>query len=77
MEKQIIVVGSLSPDKECQDRVRVLSGGGYMSVAPSNRLQRPSKTRCYAINTMPDEPAEQSKVNTATGVLVERHYNNV
>jgi len=48
-----------------------------MSVTPSNRLQRPSKTRCYAINTMPDEPAEQSKVNTATGVLVERHYNNV
>ena len=76
MEKQIIVVGSLSPDKECQDRVRVLSGG-YMSVTPSNRLQRPSKTRCYAIKQCRMEPAKQSKVNTATRVLVERHYNNV
>lgn len=43
MEKKIIVSGSLNPEKECQDRVRVLSGGGYMSRATRNRLQRPAE----------------------------------
>lgn len=28
MADRIIVIGSLNPEKECQDRVRVLSGGG-------------------------------------------------
>lgn len=28
MSNQIEVIGSLNPEKECQDRVRVLSGGG-------------------------------------------------
>ena len=27
MEKKIVVVGSLNPEKDCQDRVRVLGGG--------------------------------------------------
>ena len=38
MEKKIIVSGSLNPEKECQDRVRVLSGGGYMSRFTGNGL---------------------------------------
>ena len=38
MEKKIIVKGSLKPEKECQDRVRVLGGGGYKSRIESNRL---------------------------------------
>lgn len=29
MSNQIEVIGSLNPDKECQDRVRVLSGGVF------------------------------------------------
>lgn len=28
----ISVIGSLNPNKECQDRVRVLSVGGVLSV---------------------------------------------
>lgn len=27
----IIVIGSLNPDKDCQDRVRVLSAGGVVN----------------------------------------------
>lgn len=30
MADRIIVVGSLNPEKEVQDRVRVLSGGGNL-----------------------------------------------
>ena len=37
MADRIIVVGSLNPEKEVQDRVRVLSGGG---------LQRSSESAC-------------------------------
>ena len=32
MADRIIVVGSLNPEKEVQDRVRVLSGGGYCTL---------------------------------------------
>ena len=32
MEKKIIVSGSLNPEKECQDRVRVLSWGVYVKA---------------------------------------------
>lgn len=28
-QTKIIVIGSLNPDKECQDRVRVFGEGGY------------------------------------------------
>jgi len=28
MEKELIVIGSLNPEKECQDRVRVFHRGG-------------------------------------------------
>lgn len=31
MSNQIEVIGSLNPEKECQDRVRVLSRGGFAS----------------------------------------------
>jgi len=31
MADRIIVVGSLNPEKEVQDRVRVLSGGGVFA----------------------------------------------
>lgn len=29
MQGRIVVIGSLNPEKECQDRVRVLSGGVF------------------------------------------------
>lgn len=43
MADRIIVIGSLNPEKECQDRVRVLSGGGYLSSDKGDRLQGPAK----------------------------------
>lgn len=46
MADRIIVVGSLNPEKEVQDRVRVLSGGGYLSSNKGNRLQRSSESAC-------------------------------
>lgn len=39
----IKVIGSLNPQKEVQDRVRVLSSGGELPISKSNRLQRPAK----------------------------------
>ena len=47
MADRIIVVGSLNPEKEVQDRVRVLSGwGGYLPSNKGNRLQRSSESAC-------------------------------
>lgn len=46
MADRIIVIGSLNPQKECQDRVRVLSRGGYLSSDQSHRLQRPAESAC-------------------------------
>lgn len=45
MADRIIVIGSLNPQKECQDRVRVLSGGD-MSSNQSHRLQGPAESAC-------------------------------
>lgn len=45
MADRIIVVGSLNPEKEVQDRVRVLSGGCLPSNK-GNRLQRSSESAC-------------------------------
>lgn len=45
MADRIIVVGSLNPEKEVQDRVRVLSGG-YLPRNKGNRLQRSSESAC-------------------------------
>ena len=45
MADRIIVVGSLNPEKEVQDRVRVLSGG-YLPSNKGNRLQRSSESAC-------------------------------
>lgn len=42
MADKIIVIGSLNPEKEVQDRVRVLSGG-YLPSDKGNRLQGPAK----------------------------------
>lgn len=42
MADKIIVIGSLNPEKEVQDRVRVLSGG-YLPSNKGNRLQGPAK----------------------------------
>ena len=44
MADRIIVVGSLNPEKEVQDRVRVLSG--YLPSNKGNRLQRSSESAC-------------------------------
>lgn len=41
---RIIVAGSLNPDKDCQDRVRVLFWGGYLSITQSDRLQGSSES---------------------------------
>ena len=42
---RIIVAGSLNPDKDCQDRVRVLFwGGGYLSITQSDRLKGSSES---------------------------------
>lgn len=46
MADRIIVVGSLNPEKEVQDRVRVLSGGVYLPSNKGNRLQRSSESAC-------------------------------
>lgn len=46
MADRIIVVGSLNPEKEVQDRVQVLSGGGYLQSNKGNRLQRSSESAC-------------------------------
>ena len=46
MQDRIVVIGSLNPEKECQDRVRVLSGGGYLPSDTGNRLQRSAKGNC-------------------------------
>lgn len=40
----IKVIGSLNPQKEVQDRVRVLSSGGELPIFKSDRLQRPTKS---------------------------------
>jgi len=40
MSNKIEVIGSLNPEKECQDRVRVLSGG----VFAKHYGQRTTKT---------------------------------
>ena len=45
MQDRIVVIGSLNPEKECQDRVRVLSGG-YLPSDTGNRLQRSAKGNC-------------------------------
>ena len=68
MEKQIIVVGSLSPDKECQDRVRVLSGGGICQSLRATDYKDPPKLVVMQSIQCRTEPAEQSKVNTSTVV---------
>ena len=39
----IIVIGSLSPDKQCQDRVRVLSRGGYCQSLRATDYKDPPK----------------------------------
>ena len=46
MADRIIVVGSLNPEKEVQDRVRVFRGGGYLPSNKGNRLQRSSESAC-------------------------------
>lgn len=45
MADKIIVIGSLNPEKECQDRVRVLSGG-HLPSDKSNGLQRSPESAC-------------------------------
>ena len=48
MEKKIIVSGSLNPEKEVQDRVRVLSGGGICQGLRATDYKDPPKVvkRC-------------------------------
>ena len=43
MANRIIVIGSLNPEKECQDRVRVLSGGGICQTIRATDYKDPPK----------------------------------
>lgn len=43
MADRIIVVGSLNPEKEVQDRVRVLSGGGICQAIRATDYKDPPK----------------------------------
>lgn len=43
MSNQIEVIGSLNPEKECQDRVRVLSGGGICQSLRATDYKDPPK----------------------------------
>lgn len=43
MEKKIVVVGSLNPEKDCQDRVRVLSGVGICQGLRATDYKDPPK----------------------------------
>ena len=40
---RIIVIGSLNPDKDCQDRVRVLFGGGICQSLRATDYKDPPK----------------------------------
>ena len=47
MAEKKIVGGPLNPEKEVQDGVRVLwGGGGYLPSDKGNRLQRSSESAC-------------------------------
>lgn len=56
MSNQIEVVGSLNPEKECQDRVRVLSGGGICQALRATDYKDPPKVLVEVITD-----AERSK----------------
>jgi len=43
MEKKIIVIGSLNPDKLVQDRVRILHGGGMCQSERATDYKDPPK----------------------------------
>lgn len=43
MEKRIIIVGSLKPEKEVQDRVRVLNRGGICQGLRATDYKDPPK----------------------------------
>lgn len=43
MSNQIKVIGSLNPEKECQDRVRVLSSGGICQSLRATDYKNPPK----------------------------------
>ena len=43
MEKELKVIGSLNPDKECQDRVRVMARGGLNPALRATDYKDPTK----------------------------------
>lgn len=43
MEKELIVIGSLNPKKECQDRVRVFHRGGCNPGLRATDYKDPTK----------------------------------
>ena len=44
---RIGVVGSLSPDKQCQDRVRILDAGGVSQALRATDFKDPPKILVY------------------------------
>lgn len=57
MSNQIEVIGSLNPEKECQDRVRVLSEGGICQSLRATDYKDPPKILVEV------EDAERSKAD--------------
>jgi hypothetical protein len=53
MEKKIIVIGSLNPQKNVQDRVRVLhKGGGCQALRATDYKDPPKIVRKYEENNL-------------------------
>lgn len=60
MSNQIEVIGSLNSEKECQDRVRVLSGGGVCQALRATDYKDPPKVLVLDRGRI---DAERSKTN--------------
>ena len=67
MADRIIVVGSLNPEKEVQDRVRVLSGGGYLPSNKGNRLEEESSESACEIYNHTIKTFVQNDMSYPTG----------
>ena len=61
MQDRIIVIGSLNPEKECQDRVRVLSGGGICQAIRATDYKDPPKVivKYKPTKTRAEEPQNE------------------
>ncbi len=63
MSNQIEVFGSLNPEKECQDRVRVLSGGGICQALRATDYKDPPKVLVREVERYGCETGRKSDRN--------------